>query len=162
MRFIRKLDNFLAAMEKAIIVVLFTTLAFSIVLNVLLRNVFHVSFQSILEFSPALVLWLALMGSSLALKDNRHIKIEILLRFVSDQFASLAHKITAVFGMGVMSILFYASLSFVTNEISIFGFKGVVTFVFPWFFMIAFFRFLLKLMDSNNPAEPLNIGDDII
>ena len=161
MKWIRKADNFLAAAEKVVIVVVFTALAFLIVLNVLLRNVFHLSFQGILEFSPALVLWLALVGSSLAIKDNRHIKIEILLRFVSDKVAAIAHRITALFGMGVMGILFYASFDFVANEMSLFGFKSMVSLIFPWFFLISFFRFFLKLIDLNNSPESLNLGDDI-
>lgn len=144
------LDHILAIFEKALVVGLFSILILMIGLNVVSRNLLQFSFQGILEFSPALVVWLALMGSSLALQENRHIKIEILLRFASQRFRKYAHVITAVFGMAVAGILLGASIEFVVNEIAVFQGKGWITLIFPWFFLVSFFRFMLKLMQAGS------------
>jgi TRAP-type C4-dicarboxylate transport system permease small subunit len=90
MRFIRKFDEFLAVFEKSLVVAFLSALILIITFNVISRNLFQVSFQKILEISPSLVLWLALLGSSLALRNQRHIKLEIILRFCSDKFKTFA------------------------------------------------------------------------
>ena len=139
MKTLTKFDQILERLEKKAVVFIFSLLVLMILFNVLTRNIFQISFQTIYEFSPAFVLWLALLGSSLALKGNRHIKIEVWLRFLSHRFRYFARVITSVFGMVITGLLFYASLEFVTNEISIFQWKGLLTLVFPWFFWWLFF-----------------------
>ncbi|MBU4319195.1 MAG: TRAP transporter small permease subunit [Proteobacteria bacterium] len=150
MKTLQQFDEWLAIMEKAAVVLIFSLLVLMTLFNILSRNLFQVSFQGILEFSPALILWVTLMGSSLALKENRHIKIEVLLRFVSKRFRYYARILTSVFGMVITGVLFYASLEFVASEISIFHWKGLFTLVFPWFFLAAFFRFFLKAFSLEN------------
>ena len=112
MRFIRKFDEFLAVFEKFLVVTFFSALIILITFNVISRNLFQVSFQKILEISPSFVLWLALLGSSLALKNQRHIKLEILLRFGSDKFKTFAIIAQNAFGMTIMGILFWVSIKF--------------------------------------------------
>jgi C4-dicarboxylate transporter, DctQ subunit len=153
MKILYRLDQYLAHLEKVAVVLIFSLLAGMILLNVLARNLFQVSFQGILEFSPALVLWLALIGSSLALRENRHIKIEILLRFFPPGLRSYARVITSIFGMVITGVLFLASLDFVANEIAIFQWKGFFSLVFPGFFFAAFFRFFLKTFSLK--TEPV-------
>ncbi|MBA3030803.1 MAG: TRAP transporter small permease subunit [Desulfobacteraceae bacterium] len=150
MKTLARFDQILERLEKKAIVFIFSLLVLMILFNVLTRNIFQISFQAIFEFSPAFVLWLALLGSSLALKSNRHIKIEVWLRFLSHRFRYFARVITSVFGMVITGLLFYASLEFVANEISIFQWKGMFTLVFPWFFLAAFFRFFLKAFSLEN------------
>jgi len=148
MRFIRKFDEFLAVFEKSLVVVFFSALILLITFNVISRNLFQISFQKILEISPSLVLWLALIGSSLALRNQRHIKLEILLRFCSDKFKAFAIISGTAFGMTVMGILFWVSIEFVRNEIVIFGKWGFISIIFPMFFAISFFRYFIQLMNN--------------
>jgi C4-dicarboxylate transporter, DctQ subunit len=146
MRILNRVDSWLAAAERIIAVALFAALVASITINIVARNLFQASFQYLLEIGPALVLWLALIGSTLALRENRHIKIEVLLRFCPPRLAALAGRLCGLFGMTVMAILGYASLEFVTNEVAIFGVRGWLALVFPFFFSIAFFRFLTRVL----------------
>ena len=148
MRFIRKFDEFLTIFEKSLVVVFFSALILLITFNVISRNLFQISFQKILEISPSLVLWLALTGSSLALRNQRHIKLEMLLRFCSDKFKAFAIISGSVFGMTVMGILFWVSIEFVRNEIVIFGKWGFISIIFPMFFAISFFRYFMQLMNN--------------
>jgi len=95
---------------------------------------------------PALVLWLALIGSTLALRENRHIRIELVLRFCPPRLGALAGRVCGLFGMAIMAVLGYGSLEFVTNEVAIFGARGWLAVVFPGFFAIAFFRFFTQVL----------------
>ena len=152
---IKKVDTCLAAIEKTIAVSLFFALAASIAVNIVARNLFQISFQYLLEMGPALVLWLALIGSTLALRENRHIRIELVLRFCPPRLAVLAGRICGFFGMAIMAILAYGSLEFVTNEVAIFGTRGWLAVVFPLFFAIAFFRFFTQVLAiAPGDAEP--------
>jgi C4-dicarboxylate transporter, DctQ subunit len=146
MRILNRVDSWLAAAEKIIAVALFVALVVSITINIVARNLFQASFQYLLEIGPALVLWLALIGSTLALRENRHIKIEILLRFCPPRLAALAGRLCGLFGMAIMALLGYASLEFVTNEVALFGVRGWMAVVFPFFFTITFFRFFTRVL----------------
>ena len=143
---LRKIDTWLAAAEKITTVALFFALVGSIAINIVARNIFHTSFQTLLEIGPALVLWLALIGSTLALRENRHIKIELLLRFCPPRLNAIAGRVCGAFGMVIMALLGYSSLEFVTNEVALFGARGWLAVVFPLFFTIAFFRFFTQVL----------------
>ncbi len=150
MLILKKIDSGLAVAEKIIVVALFFSLVASIAINIIARNIFQASFQTLLEIGPALVLWLALIGSTLALRENRHIRIELVLRYCPPRLIALAGRLCGVFGMVIMAFLGYGSLEFVTNEAAIFGAKGWLAVVFPLFFSIAFFRFFTQVL---TPAQ---------
>ena len=156
MRLLQKIDDVLAACEKGLIVVLFSLLTLLMVFNIVSRNILHVSYQQALEVTPALVLWLALIGSSLALKNRRHIRLEIFLRYCPPLWRRTAEGAGCVFGMAVMSLLLWASLDFVRNEVALFGPAGWATVVFPLFFVLAVFRYLVLML---NPAPQPDRGD---
>ena len=143
---LRRIDDIIARVEKALVVVLFSGLIFSIAFNILTRNVFQVSYQKMLELSPALVLWLALLGATLALKSGQHIKLEILLRFCPPGFQRAARIAANIFGAAVMGILLWASVEFVRNEISIFGSRGWLAVIFPFFFSLGLFRYITRTL----------------
>ena len=144
MHWLTKLDDRLELLEKALIVFLFSSLIVLISFNILTRNLFNHSFQRILEAAPGTVLWLALFGSTLALKHNRHIKLEIFLRYVNRRVRRLACILQGVIGLSITGVLFVASIEFVKNEVEIFGPGGWVSIVFPLFFALASFRFALQ------------------
>lgn len=141
MRFIKQIDDFLEKIEKVLAVFLFSGLALLITFNILSRNIIDYSFEKIFETAPVLVLWLALVGSSLALKKRRHIKLELLLRYCPAICRYYSNYAVSFFGMAVTGILFYSSLQFVSNEVQIFGNKGFFSVIFPMYFALSFFRY---------------------
>jgi len=155
MRTIRKINELLTVIEKILIILLFSALVLLITFNIISRNLFHVSFQKILEIAPTLVLWLALVGSTLALKNQRHIKLELLLRYFPERLRFTAGIVTCTFGITIMGILFFASLEFVKNEIEIFGRWGWCSVIFPFFFASSLFRYFALIFDewSHNPES---------
>ena len=148
MRHIDKLNDFLARCEKFLIILLFSALVLLIAFNIISRNLFHVSFQKILEIAPIIVLWLALVGSTLALKHKRHIKLELVLRYFPEKLRFTASIASSAFGGTVMGILFFASLEFVRNEVEIFGRWGWFSIIFPLFFAVSLFRYFALILDN--------------
>lgn len=159
MRWLAKIDDTLESAEKALVVGLFSVLVVMIAANIVARNLFGVSYQKILEISPGIVLWLALAGASLGLKKQRHIKLEILLRYAGGRTRRLARLLGGLFGAIVMATLFAASLTFVKNEMAIFGLRGASALVFPLFFALSFLRCLLNAQAAARPMAALETDD---
>jgi TRAP-type C4-dicarboxylate transport system permease small subunit len=141
---IKRLDDALAIVEKSVIVLCFALLVFFIVFNILSRNLFHLPSHKIFEAGPNLVLWLALLGASLALKQQRHIRLEVVLRYCGNRIRRWAAVAVNIFGAVVMGILLFTSLEFVKNEIAMFGPWGWLSIIFPFFFGAAGFRYLVR------------------
>jgi TRAP-type C4-dicarboxylate transport system permease small subunit len=161
MRLLAKIDDTLEIIEQTLVMFLLSALVLMIAANVVARNLFGVSYQKILEISPGIVLWLALIGATLALKKQRHIKLEILLRYAGHRTRRLARLLGGLFGSVVMGFLFAASLTFVKNEMAIFGLQGGSAVVFPLFFALSFFRFLLSGLAAVRPTtDPASDGPD--
>lgn len=158
MRLILKLNDALATAEKALVVFLFSTLIFLIVFNIITRNIFNISFQEILEITPGFVLWLTLFGTTLALKNGRHIKLELVLRHLGRRNRYLAQIMSGIFGMAVMGVLFVASFDFVKNEIEIFGHGGWTSVIFPVFFALSFFRYAVQTALSKSAGDESRVG----
>jgi TRAP-type C4-dicarboxylate transport system permease small subunit len=143
---IKRVDDALALFEKSVIVLCFSLLVFFIIFNILSRNLFHLPSHKIFEAGPNLVLWLALLGASLALKRQRHIRLELVLRYCSDRVRLWAAVAVNLFGALVMGILLVTSFEFVKNEIAMFGSWGRLSMIFPFFFSVAVFRYLAALL----------------
>jgi TRAP-type C4-dicarboxylate transport system permease small subunit len=162
-KIIKRVDDALALIEKSVIILCFSLLVFFIVFNILSRNSFHLSSHKIFEASPNLVLWLALLGASLALKQQRHIRLELVLRYCSNPIRRWAAVAANLFGAVVMGILLITSFEFVNNEIAMFGNWGRLSVIFPIFFSVATFRYLTVLLyrfaytpkaETTQPAKP--------
>ncbi|MBC2712715.1 MAG: TRAP transporter small permease subunit [Desulfosarcina sp.] len=143
---IKRLDDALALIEKSLIVLCFSLLVFFIVFNILSRNIFHLPSHKIFEAGPNLVLWLALLGASLALKQQRHIRLELVLRYCSERIRLWAAVARNLSGAAVMGILLVISFEFVKNEVAMFGVWGRLSVIFPIFFSAAVFRYLTGLL----------------
>jgi C4-dicarboxylate transporter, DctQ subunit len=148
MKLLNRIDSFLSTCECLLAVGLFLVLMGVLTLNILLRNLADTSLPGTFEIAAALVLWLALVGGSLALRDRRHIKIEFLRRLLPATGQRWAERVVSLFGLVVMGVLFIAAVFFTRNEIAIFGRSGWKAMIFPSFFALAAFRFALQLLGS--------------
>jgi TRAP-type C4-dicarboxylate transport system permease small subunit len=159
MKVIKRLDDALALVEIAVVLVSFTLLVLLIIIDILSRNIFHFAAHGYFEAGPHLVLWLALMGASLGLKRQRHIRLELVLRHCSRPIRKGAAVIVGIFGAAVMTILFVASVQFVGNEIEMFGSTGRWSLIFPVFFGLAAFRYLVSPMVATDRKKAVEIAE---
>lgn len=150
---LQRLDDALATVEKSVIVICFFLLVFFIVFTILSRNFFHLPSHRMFGAAPDLVLWLALLGASLALKQQRHIRLELVLRHCGDTVRLWAAVAVNLFGVAVMGILLATSFEFVKNEVAMFGLWGWLSIIFPIFFSLAVFRYMTALVYWFAPAQ---------
>lgn len=90
--FFGRLDRIGRFLETAVLVVLFSSMMLLAVGQIVLREVFNTGFVWADELIKLMVLWLAMVGSIAASRDNRHIRIDAL----SHVFPKLAIQITRV------------------------------------------------------------------
>jgi TRAP-type C4-dicarboxylate transport system permease small subunit len=158
MRRLQRIDRWLYMAERGTVVGLFMVLIIAVIGNIVSRNLFGVSFPIILEWTPALVLWLSLLGASLALRNGRHIKLELVLRYCPAGWRRSAARVSAVFGAIVMAVLLLVSFDFLRNELALFGAGGITAVIFPLFFGLCLLRYFLALIGDPGRTAPGDSG----
>ena len=73
-----RLDRAGRFLETAVLVTLFSSMMLLAVGQIVLREVFNTGFVWADELIKLMVLWLAMVGSVAATRDNRHIRIDAL------------------------------------------------------------------------------------
>ena len=155
-KFLQQIDDGLALVERVAVCLLFLGLTLITFGLIVARNLFASSSQQLLELAPAGVLWIALLGASLALRQGRHIRLEVLLRFAPERVRRWAGAAASLFGAVIMGVLLAASFGFVENEVAIFGTRGWIAAIFPFFFIVAVFRYLLGVFRPLTKEESAN------
>lgn len=160
MNAIDRIDNALFRIELGLVIGIHAALAGVVLFNIVARDLLGISFDALLALPPTLVMWLAMVGATLALRENRHIRMEIVLRHAPPRFRRAARRLTALFGAVVMAVLSYSAVGFVTSEIATFGPHGWLAVAFPLFFAVAAFRFALAAYRGSDTEPSAPPSDD--
>ena len=118
MNVLNRLDSILTRVEGWLVIALLSVMVVLSFLQVILRNVFSESLLWGDILLRHLVLWIGFLGAALATSNNRHINIDALTRFLSPKLKLAASIVTNIFAVVVCTVLFNASLTFLSNEIS--------------------------------------------
>ncbi len=73
--------------------------------QILLRNLFETGLPWADPLLRLLVLWLALAGALAATRENRHIRIDLLSRFLSGALNQVADRLASLFTAGICALL---------------------------------------------------------
>ena len=111
-----KFERLGKALEDAILVLLLAGMILLAMGQIILRNVFDLGFIWTDELLRLLVLWLAVAGAVAASRDNRHISLAILDRFLPQWAQDLVKMLTHVFTASVCGLIAWFSLDFVQTS----------------------------------------------
>ncbi len=117
MKTLARLDSLLRSFERGFLVLLFSLMIVLSFSQVILRNVFSLGLVWADPLLRNSVLWLGFIGASLATQEDRHIKIDLIGRFLKPRATALVGMATDVFTFAVCVLLADAAMTFVTNEI---------------------------------------------
>ena len=125
------------------------------------------------DVNRILVLWIAMVGGSLATQTNEHIKVDFFSRLLKGKARLLVHTATCLIGIVVCGMLAYFSIDFLKMEIEL---KEtlvaipiplwIIQLIIPVGFSIIGFRFLLQLLGgsaqslSESDPEPAKVSED--
>lgn len=147
-------DNILEKIERTVLISILSFVIGLSFLQVILRNFFGWGFIWGDIFLRHMVLWLGLIGASIATKENRQINIDIVSRVLHSKSKLIINILISLISVYVCYLLFKASISFVTAEKSfettIFNdFPAwIFQIIFPFAFFIIAYRFALNVLNN--------------
>ena len=112
-----RLGRFGRLAENVALVVLLGTLVLLAVGQIILREVFETGFFRADELIKLLVLWLAMVGSIAATRDNRHIRIDALSHLLPDGAVTAIRLFVDVFAAVVCAVIAWQAWRYLQLEI---------------------------------------------
>ena len=137
-------------LEETALVLLMGTLIGTAFAQIILRNLLSITFVWTDPLVRHLVLWCGLVGAMIATRQDKHIRIDALLRLLSPPWRDWVHAFTSLFSAGVCLLLTWISLRFIGDEMAAetTAFLNIQTWqlqlIFPLSFGIMALRFLFQ------------------
>ena len=111
------LDRVGRTAENVALVVLFSSMMLLAVGQIVLREVFDTGIVWFEELIKLIVLWLAMVGSIAAARDDRHIRIDALSHVLSDRARDIVRIVVDLFAAGVCGVLAWYAYQYLKLEI---------------------------------------------
>ncbi|MEM7282466.1 MAG: TRAP transporter small permease [Pseudomonadota bacterium] len=112
---LKRLEQVSRLTENAVLILLLLSMIVLAAGQIILRNVFDTGIIWTDELLRILVLWLGLAGAVVASRDRRHIKIDVLSRFLNDSWQRIAGVVTCVFTAFVCALVAWHAGVFVSG-----------------------------------------------
>lgn len=110
---LKALDRYGRLAENGLLLIILVMMLLVAVSQIVSRNVFNSGFIWADEFLRLTVLWVALLGSIAASRDHRHLRIDVLSRFLSPRILRWTNFLVDLFTAAVCAVLAYYSFEFV-------------------------------------------------
>jgi len=155
MRAIKQLDEWLAKAESGVLVLLLFLMVFLAFGQVLLRNFLNSGLLWTDLFLRQLVLWVGFLGASLAVRERRHISIDVLPQFLPDTYKPFIQVLVNLCTGLISVFLTLASWKFVQLEMEfptiLFLEVPAWTFqtILPISFSVISLRYFLHVLDDS-------------
>jgi C4-dicarboxylate transporter, DctQ subunit len=153
--------SLLQRLEDAVLVGLLTVMIALAVAQILLRNLFEGGILWGDLLVRVLVLWLGLLGAMVATRQNQHIRIDIIARFLPERIQRAADALVSLFTAAICAAAAWFGLQFVVSEREFGGlaFAGVPVWlcaaIIPCAFAVIALRFLiLTALNLRRTVKP--------
>jgi TRAP-type C4-dicarboxylate transport system permease small subunit len=113
---LKRLHRMVLKLEDWLLMLLLTGMILLASAQILLRNVFETGISWADPTLRLLVLWLSLLGAMAATRDNNHISIDLLSRFLSPGLKRVSQRIADLFAAVVCGFLAWHAGRFVLFE----------------------------------------------
>lgn len=114
---LERLERIGRAAEDGALVVLLGAMVILAVSQIVLRQFFDSGIGWADEFIKIIVLWLAMVGSIAAARDNRHIRIDVLSHILPDKLVALTRILVDLFAASVCVIIAWQAWRYLQLEI---------------------------------------------
>ena len=115
--FLTRLDQIGRFAENTALVVLLSAMMLLAVGQIVLREVFATGFVWADELVKLMVLWLAMLGSIAACRDNRHIRIDAISHFLPDSAIFVIRVVVDLFAACVCAVIAWHAWRYLQIEI---------------------------------------------
>jgi C4-dicarboxylate transporter, DctQ subunit len=160
-----RLDSMLAIVERALLVLLLSGLIGLGFLQMLLRNLFASGLFWADEVLRHVVVWLGMLGASLATREQKHLNFDVLARWLPPWCQLWCTLLINLISVLVCMLLYAAAWRFIQDERAAgtrlaFGVAAwVVQYIFPLGFLAMALRFVLHVFSTilqlvQRPSQP--------
>ena len=139
----------LQKLEDGILIGLLLLMIIIAVFQIFLRNLFDAGISFGDELIRVLVLWISLVGAMVASRNNSHINIDLISRYLPGHIKSVSTLFVSIFTSLICAMMAYFSMNFVMME----KLNGIIAFsnvpawvcesIIPFSFAVISFRYLL-------------------
>lgn len=114
---LQRLDKAGTTVETVLLVAMLTTMMVLAVGQIILREVFGTGYPWADELVRLMVLWLAMVGSVAAARENRHIRIDALSHVLPEAAVNVIRVLVDVFAAAVCAIVAFQAWRYLQIEI---------------------------------------------
>lgn len=151
MNLLRKIEGYIVKIESFLVILLLLMLCLLAFSQVILRNLFSFSFIWADVLVRMAVLWVAILGASIATSERGHIHIDLLSRVIPSPYNRYLDALLSLIAAGACFCFFLVALKFVSVEKEVGsvihmlgGAPGwLFTLIFPAGFILMSFKFFL-------------------
>lgn len=135
-------------LEDTLLVTLLVALIVLATTQIVMRNVFEIGFSWSDELLRLLVLWLAMAAAIAAARDDRHIAIDVLSRFLDGKKLAAVRVLICLFTATVCGVLAWHAVRFVNEtrlyeDVLLGGFPAwILQAIMPVAFVVMTYRYL--------------------
>lgn len=115
--FITRLDRFGRLLENIALVAMLSSMIVLAVGQIVLREVFDTGIIWADELLKLMVLWLAMVGSIAACRDDRHIRIDVLSHLLPDWLVDITRVLVDMFAAVVCAVIAFQAWRYLQIEI---------------------------------------------
>ena len=156
---LKQTEFILSKIENALIIVILFATMFIAVTQIVLRNGFSSGLSWADPALKMLVLYITIVGSIIATRENRHLSIDVLSKFLPDRLNHFVQKCTNTFAAIVCLLMSYYSLKLLllAKEFQDVAFNGIpvwiLQLILPIGFLLMAIRFLINNFYKNISAD---------
>lgn len=153
-----RLDGLLAKVEQTLLVCFLALMMVTAFTQIAVRNLFGIGLTWSEPLVRYLVLWVGFLGAALAVREGKHITIEVASLWSSARDSRSLRAISHTASAVVCALLAYAAARFVRDEAQIGGETflalpvWVPELIVPFTFAVMAMRFLLRAAQAALPA----------
>ena len=155
MKILKTFDDFISKLETGFLICVIIFM-FSLAFVEMGLRAYKTGFLWSGELLRHLVLWICFVGASLATKYDRHIRMDILTRYISEKWKLLVNALASLVSVLMCVVLTYASSLVVLEEYTyakpsnIFALPvWVLQVIIPIGFGLMTFRFFIELLEKT-------------
>jgi TRAP-type C4-dicarboxylate transport system permease small subunit len=161
-----RLERFGRAAENTLLVLLLTAMIVLAVGQIALRELFDTGLIWADELVKLLVLWIAMLGSVAASRDDRHLRIDVLSHLLSDKMISVVRLVVEIFAAVICAVVTWHAfrwlqIEFEDGDTLLIDFPAWIAHgVLPLAFILMTYRFglsslkrIVHLASTNDRAE---------
>lgn len=153
MKILRRLDALLSKIEGGFLILTLGVMVLLAFAQVVMRNLFGTGFVWADTIVRHLVLWVGFIGAALAVREDRHISIDALTKFLSPRAKIITRIVTSAFAALVCIFLASAAWTYLKDEratggelvLSIPSWVGIL--IIPLGYILLTLHFLVKVIE---------------